>query len=45
VVDAPDAKVNLKYSVNPLNYHQPKLSLGSGATALGSVMASDRGFI
>jgi len=37
VVDAPDAKLNSEYSVNPSNYHHPNLSLASGATALGSV--------
>jgi hypothetical protein len=37
VVDAPEAKFNSEYSVNPLNYHHPNLSLASGATALGSV--------
>jgi len=42
---APDAKVNFKYSVNPSNYHYPNLSMGSGATALGSVLASNLSFI
>jgi hypothetical protein len=37
VVDAPDAKLNSEYSVNPSHYHHPHLSLVSGATALGSV--------
>jgi hypothetical protein len=37
VVDAPDAKLNSEYSVNPSHYHHPNLSLASGATALGSV--------
>jgi hypothetical protein len=37
VVDAPEAKLNSEYSVNPSNYHYPNLSLASGATALGSV--------
>jgi hypothetical protein len=37
VVDAPDAKLNSEYLVNPSNYHHPNLSLASGAAALGSV--------
>src|SRR5882672_11795504 len=37
VVDAPDAKLNSEYSLNPSNYQHPNLSLASGATALGSV--------
>jgi hypothetical protein len=39
VVDAPDAKVYFEYWANPLEYNQPNLTPGSGATALGSVVA------
>jgi hypothetical protein len=35
-----DAKVNLKYSVSPSKYHQPKLSLGSGGYRARSCKAT-----
>jgi len=36
---AADAKGNPKIPVNPSNYYQFKFSLGSGVTALGSVVS------